>query len=235
MVATGGNAAALAAKAATTTTPIVFGAGGDPVQLGLVVSLNRPNGNATGVNFFTIELEPKRLGLLRELVPNAALTAVLLNPTNTFSEQQSKDVREAARALGLELHLVHASTEQQLDAAFATIAQIRAGALLVGSDPFFNSQRDHIVALAARNRIPAIYEWREFAAAGGLMSYGTRLLDTYHQIGTYTGRILKGDKPADLPVMQSTRFEFVINLKTAKALGLQIPETVLARADEVIE
>ena len=235
LVATGGNAAALAAKAATTTTPIVFGAGSDPVQLGIVVSLNRPNGNATGVNFFTIELEPKRLGLLRELVPNAALTAVLLNPTNTFSEQQSKDVREAARALGLELHLVHASNEQQLDAAFATIAQIRAGALLVGSDPFFNSQRDHIVALAARNRIPAIYEWREFAAAGGLMSYGTRLLDTYHQIGTYTGRILKGDKPADLPVMQSTKFEFVINLKTAKALGLKIPETVLARADEVIE
>ena len=235
IVATGGNAAALAAKAATASIPIVFITGDDPVRLGLVASLNRPDGNATGVNIFTVELEPKRLELLRELTPTAALTAVLLNPTNTFSERQSKDVEEAARAAGLKFHIVHASTEPELDTAFARIAQIGAGALLVGADPFFNSRRDRVVALAARDAIPAIYELRDFAAAGGLMSYGTNLIEDYRQVGTYSGRVLKGDKPGDLPVVRSTRFEFVINLKTAKALGLDVPPALLARADEVIE
>jgi putative tryptophan/tyrosine transport system substrate-binding protein len=235
IAATGGNAPAVAAKTATAAIPIVFSGGGDPVKLGLVASLSRPGGNATGVNMFTSALEPKRLGLLRELVPGAALIAVLVNPNSPNIETQLKDLQEAARAVGQQIHTLHAGSEQELDTAFATLTQLRAGALLICSDVFFNSRRDHIVALAARYAIPAIYEWREFAAAGGLMSYGTNLAEGYRQVGVYTGRILKGDKPADLPVMQSIKFEFVINLKSAKALGLDVPPGLAARADEVIE
>jgi len=234
IAATGGHAPAVAAKTATAAIPIVFSGGGDPVKLGLVASLSRPGGNATGVNMFTSTLEPKRLGLLRELVPSAALIAVLLNPNNPNIDQL-KDLQEAARAVGQKIHTLHAGSEQELDTAFATLTQLRAGALLICSDVFFNSRRNHIVALAARYAIPAIYEWREFAAVGGLMSYGTNLAEGYRQVGVYTGRILKGDKPADLPVMQSIKFEFVINLKSAKALWLNVPPDFAARADEVIE
>jgi putative ABC transport system substrate-binding protein len=235
VIAAAGSAPALAAKTATATIPIVFSGGGDPVRLGLADSLSRPGGNATGVNMFSTSLEPKRLGLLREIVPNAALIAVLVNPTGPNSEAQSRDIQEAARAVGQKIHILHASSEGELDTSFATVTQLRAAALLTGSDFFFNSRRDHIVALAARHAIPAIYEWREFAAAGGLMSYGTNLAETYRQVGIYTGRILKGDKPADLPVVQPTKFEFVINLKTAKVLGLAIPNSMQLLADEVIE
>ncbi len=187
------------------------------------------------MNMFTSALEPKRLGLLRELIPGAALIAVLVNPNSPNIETQLKDLQEAARAVGQQIHVLHGSSERELDTAFATLTQLRAGALLLCSDVFFNSRRDHIVALAARYAIPAIYEWREFAAAGGLMSYGTNLVEGYRQVGIYTGRILKGNKPADLPVMQSIKFEFVINLKTAKTLGLDVPPGLSARADEVIE
>jgi putative tryptophan/tyrosine transport system substrate-binding protein len=232
---TGGDPAALAAKAATTIIPIVFTAGTDPVKSGLVASLNRPGGNATGVHILTAMMEGKRQGLLRELVPTVTRIAVLLNPTYTAAEVQLKEVEEAARTLGLETQVLHASTELELDTTFATLGQLRVGALQVCADPFFNSRRDHIVALAARDAIPAIYEQREFALAGGLASYGTSLNDAYYQLGIYTGRVLNGDKPADLPVMQSTKYEFIINLKTAKALGLEISPTLSARADEVIE
>ena len=223
VIAAAGGAPALAAKTATATIPIVFSGGGDPVRLGLADSLSRPGGNVTGVNMFSTSLEPKRLGLLHEIVPNAALIAVLVNPTGPNSEVQSRDMQEAARAVGQKILILNASSERELNTSFATVTQLRAAALLTGSDFFFNSRRDHIVALAARHAIPAIYEWREFAAAGGLMSYGTNLAETYRQVGIYTGRILKGDKPADLPVVQPTKFEFVINLKTAKALGLDDP------------
>ena len=231
---TGGDPAALAAKAATTIIPIVFTAGTDPVKSGLVASLNRPGGNATGVHILTAMMEGKRQGLLRELVPTVTRIAVLLNPTYTAAEVQLKEVEEAARTLGLETQVLHASTELELDTTFATLGQLRVSALQVCADPSFNSRRDHIVALAARHAIPAIYEQREFAVAGGLASYGTSLNDAY-QLGIYTGRVLNGDKPADLPVMQSTKYEFIINLKTAKALGLEISPTLSARADEVIE
>ena len=234
IVATGG-APAIAAKTAATKIPIVFSSGGDPVALGLVASLNRPGGNATGVNMFTSELGPKRLGLLRELVPTAALTAVLINPKGPSSEEQLKDVHEAARAVDQQIHILHASSEPELDTAFATLPSLRAGALLVGSDPYFNSRRDQIIALAARYVIPAIYEWREFAMAGGLMSYGASLTDAWRQVGAYAGRILKGAKAADLPVVQSSKFELVINAQAARVLGLEIPSSLLARADEVIE
>jgi putative ABC transport system substrate-binding protein len=235
IVATGGNAAGLAAKAATTTIPVVFSGGADPVRQGLVASLNRPGGNVTGVILLISEAEPKRLGILRELVPTAELMAVLVNPSNVNIDYQLKAVQEAAREIGQQIHILHAITEHDLDAAFTKMSSLRAGALLVGADPFFNSRRDQIIALAARHAIPAIYEQREFAVAGGLASYGTNIADGYRQVGIYTGRILKGEKPADLPVMQSTRFEFVVNLNTARALGLAVSPLILARADEVIE
>ena len=235
IVSTGGVNTSLAAKAATTDIPIVFTTGTDPVTSGLVASLNRPGGNVTGVNMFVTQMEGKRLGLLHELVPTAALIGVLLNPASLSAQRQLKDVQEAARAIGQQIHIVHASSERELATAFVTLAQLRPGALLVGADSFLNSRRDDIVELAARHAIPAMYEQREHVVAGGLMSYGTSLSDGYRQAGLYTGRILKGAKPADLPVFQSSRFEFVINLKTAKALGIEVPPHLSARADEVIE
>jgi putative ABC transport system substrate-binding protein len=235
IVATGGVVAGRAAKATTATIPIVFISGDDPVRLGLVASLNRPGGNATGINFFVSAMEAKRLGLLRDLLPTATLIAVLLNPSYAGFEVQSRDVQEAANALGLKIHVLHASSEQAIHAAFTTLARMRADALLVGADPFFNGRREQLVTLAAHYAIPAIYELREFVEVGGLMSYGTSITDAYRQIGLYTARILKGEKPADLPVVQSTKFEFIINLKTAKALGIEVPPTLSARADEVIE
>jgi len=235
VIVAGGAAAAFAAKAATTTIPIVFNLGGDPIKLGLVTSLSRPGGNATGLNIFTNELEAKRLGLLRQLVPTAVQIGVLLNPNNPISEAQLKDVQEAARGMSLKLHILHAATEETLGTAFATFTERRTDGLLVGADPYFNSRRNLVVALAARHGIPAIYEQREFALAGGLMSYGTSLIDSYRQVGIYSGRILKGEKPADLPVVQSTKFEFVINLNAAKALGLEVPLGLSAGATEVIE
>ena len=235
VIIAGGVAAAFAAKAATTTIPIVFNSGGDPIKLGLVTSLSRPGGNATGLNIFTNELAAKRLGLLRQLIPTATQIGVLLNPDNPTSEAQSKDAQEAARAVSVKLHVLHAATEETLGTAFATFAERRTDGLLVGADPYFNSRRNLVVALAARHGIPAMYEQREFALAGGLMSYGTSLIDGYRQIGIYSGRILKGERPADLPVVQSTKFEFVINLNAAKALGLEVPLGLSAGATEVIE
>jgi putative ABC transport system substrate-binding protein len=227
--------AALAAKAATTTIPIVFNSGTDPVKLGLVASLNRPGGNVTGVTFFAAPLEPKRLGLLRELIPQADLVAVLLNPKYPDADVQLKDVQEATREIGQRTLMLTATTDAEIDSAFAALAQQRVGALMVGADPFFDVRRERIVALARRHDVPAIYHLREYVVAGGLLSYGASVADSYRQVGIYTGRILQGIKPADLPVMRPTRFELVINLKTAKALGLTVPPTLLARADEVIE
>ena len=235
IVTTGGGAAALAAYAATTTIPIVFVNGVDPVSSGLVMSLNRPGGNATGVYIFQQVLEGKRLGLLRELVPSAASIAVLLNPTNANFQTQLRGVQDAARDLGQQVSILSANTEREIDVAFATVAQSDARALLVGSDPFFSSERNQVIALAARYAIPAIYEGREFATAGGLASYGTSLADAYRQAALYAGRILKGEKPADLPIVQPTKFEFVINMKTAKTLGLDVSPGLAASADEIVE
>jgi putative ABC transport system substrate-binding protein len=226
---------ALAAKAATSTIPIVFASGGDPVKLGLVTSLNRPGGNVTGVSFFGALMESKRLGLLHEMVPQAGVVAVLLNSSNPVIDTQSREVGDAAHALGVRIDVHRASTDRDIDTAFATIGKAQAGALLIASDPFFNSMREKLAAEAARHMLPAISDGRQFPEGGGLMSYGTSLTGSFHQVGVYTGQILKGAKPADLPVLQSTMFEFVLNLKTAKALGLDVPPTPLARADEVIE
>jgi putative tryptophan/tyrosine transport system substrate-binding protein len=235
IVAVGGEPSVLAAKAATSTIPIVFVNGNDPVQTGLVTSLARPGGNTTGVNLFAVELTGKRLGLLYQLVPKAAITAVLLNSAYPGSEAEWKEVQTTARSIGRQIILFNASSETEIDSAFAGLVRNAANALFVGADPFFNDQREQIVALAARHAIPASYERREFALAGGLMSYGTSLPNAFQQTGIYAGKLLKGEKAGDLPVVQPTKFEFVINLKTAKTLGFAIPPSVLAIADEVIE
>jgi len=230
----GGTPSALAAKSATSTIPVVFIVG-DAVAAGLVPSLARPGGNLTGVSLLTFELMAKRLELLSELVPQASVIALLVNANSAMAERIMRDVQEAARAKGVQLHILKAGTEDEIDAAFATLVQLHAGALLVGTDPFFNSRREQLAALASRHAVPAIYEWREFAEAGGLISYGPSLPAANRQVGIYVGRILNGAKPADLPVQQPTTFELVVNLNTAKALGLTVPPLILARADEVIE
>jgi putative ABC transport system substrate-binding protein len=236
IVAPAATPAALAAKAATMTIPIVFGVGDDPVKLGLVASLARPGGNATGTNFFTAEVAAKRLGLLRELLPAATRIAVLVNPTDLVRlETVVGEVKTAASAIGLQLQIVNASTSRDIDAAFAALAAARPDALFVGPDPFFNSRRGQLALQAVRHAIPASYATRDYAEAGGLMSYGTNITAAYHQAGVYAGRILKGAKPADLPVQQSTKFELVINLQAARTIGLEVPPQLLASADEVIE
>jgi putative ABC transport system substrate-binding protein len=234
LVATGGDPAALAAKTATSNIPIVFSMG-DAVKRGLVASLSRPGGNATGMSIFAYDLEAKRLGLLHELVPRAATLGVLLNPNFPPVQEQLDQVQEVARATSLQIHVLRASIDREIDTAFDSIAQLHIAALSVMTDPFFDTRRDKIIALAARYAVPTMYQFREYAMAGGLISYGIDLPDVYRQVGAYTGHILKGAKPADLPVQQPTKFELVINLKTAKALGLEIPPTLLARADEVID
>ena len=235
IIATGGTAPALAAKAATTTIPVVFSVTDDPVALGLVASLARPGGNATGVTFLLAELGAKQLGLLRELVPAAMRIGLLVNPNNTTSQAQTSDVVAAASSIGATIDVLRASDTHEIEAAFATLVRNRDDALLVGTDPFLYSRRVHLATLAARHAIPAIYPVRENAEVGGLISYGTSLTEVYRQVGGYTVRILKGTKPADLPVVRSTKFELVINLPTARALGLNVPPSLLARADEVIE
>jgi putative ABC transport system substrate-binding protein len=232
--ASGGSSPALAAKAATTTIPIVFRIGADPVEVGLVASLNRPGGNVTGVSLLNVEVGPKRLELIHELVPRAAI-ALLVNPTEPLAETQLKDARAAAGTLGLQLHVLYASTEREFDAVFATLAQLRAGGLAIGAGPSLARRIEQLAALTVRHAVPAIHEFREFAAAGGLMSYGTNITDSSRLAGVYAGRILKGEKPADLPVQRSTKIELIINLKTAKALGIAVPQLLLGRADEVIE
>ena len=236
IVSSGGPAVTFAAKAATTKIPIVFNTATDPVSLGLVASLARPGGNMTGINFLNNELAAKTLGLLRELVPATARVAVLVNPAQTMNTEFTlRDVEAAARTMGLQIQIFHASTSREIDAAFATFLRERPDALFVGGDPFFNSRRLQISLQAMRHAVPAIYSGREYAEAGGLVSYGSDITDAYRQMGVYVGRILKGAKPADLPVVQSTKFELVINHQTARMLGLAVPPTLLARADEVIE
>ena len=235
IVTGGGEPSVFAAKAATSTIPVVFNVGRNPANLGLVANLGRPGGNITGVNIFTAELAAKRLGLLRDLMPKISVIAHLVNPNFPSTETNAREVEEAARVRDLQIILVKASTKNEIDAAFSTILQKKAEALLVGADPFFLSQREHVVALSVRYAIPAIYEFRDYTEVGGLISYGTSLTEAYRQEGVYAGRILKGEKPSELPVLQLTKFELVINLKTAKTLGLAIPSGVLAIADEVIE
>jgi putative ABC transport system substrate-binding protein len=235
IVTPGNTAAALAAKAATSTIPIVFGVGEDPVKLALVASLGRPGGNATGVNFFTTELVAKRLGLLRELLPGSARIVALVNPTNPTASTTLSELETAAHALQHQVVILNASTGREIDVVFATFVHDRPDALFVAPDPFFNSRRVQLATLAARHAVPAIFAAREYVEAGGLISYGTNLAEMFRQVGTYTGRILKGEKPADLPVMQSVKFELVINLQTARVLDLDIPATLLARADDIIE
>jgi len=235
-VISGANSgAAQAAKAATTTIPIVFSLGSDPVSLGLVASLSRPGGNLTGVANLTIEVAPKRLELLRELLPAVTTFGVLLNPAGPNAEMETRDLQAAAGTLGVQLHILHASTEPDIDTAFAMLAQLRAGGLVISPDVFFNSRTEKLAALALHYALPAVYQFPEFAEAGGLMSYSGTLRDSYRLVGVYTGRILKGESPANLPVQQATKVELIINLKTAKSLGITFPLTLLGRADEVIE
>jgi putative ABC transport system substrate-binding protein len=236
VIAANSPAAVLAAKAATTTIPIVFNTGYDPVAAGLVASLSRPGGNLTGVTSLTAEVGAKRVELLHEVLPTATSIALLVNPAaGAMHETISRDLHAAARKFGLQTHLLHASAVQELDTVFATVVQLRAAGLVIGGDPFFNSQSKQLAALAMRHALPTVYQYREFAAAGGLMSYGGSLTGMYHEFGVQTARILKGEKPADLPVQQATKVELIINVKTAKALGLKVPITLLGRADEVIE
>jgi putative tryptophan/tyrosine transport system substrate-binding protein len=236
LVATGGDPSALAAKAATATIPIVFVTGGDAVKQGLVASYNRPGGNATGwIITFSAPLEAKRLGLLHEILPQVATIGILLNPSTLLAGYQLPELQEAARAIGLRLHVLQASSDREIEAAFETIVQQRIAALVVAGDPFFDTRRDKLVALAARHAVPTVWQFREYAVDGGLMCYGIDLRDGYRQAGLYAARILKGEKPGDLPVVQPTKYEFIINLKTAKALGLTIPSGVLSIVDEVIE
>jgi putative tryptophan/tyrosine transport system substrate-binding protein len=234
VIVASGTPPALAAKTATSTIPIVFNVG-DPVELGLVVSLARPGGNLTGLSNIAIELNPKRLELLSELVPQAGVIALLVNQNNPNTERNIEEVQSTALAKGVQLPILKAGAEGEIDAAFEALVQLRAGALVVATDPFLNSRRDQLVALASRHAVPAIYYWREFAAAGGLISYGPSIGAAYRQLGVYAGKILKGAKPADLPVQQPTTFELVVNLKTAKELGITVPQSILGRADEVIE
>jgi ABC-type uncharacterized transport system substrate-binding protein len=235
IVTTGSANSTRAAKVATATIPIVFVIGTDPVKLGLVASFNRPGGNMTGVSWLAAALGAKQLELVTDLLPNATMIAMLVNPDNTVSESELKEVQEVSRARGREIFGLRASSEREIDAAFATLIRQRVGALLVSSDSLFFARRDQLVTLAARHAVPAIYPVREYAAAGGLMSYGTRLSDAYRQVGVYTGRILKGEKPGDLPIVQASKVELVVNLKTAKSLGITLPLTLLGRTDEVIE
>jgi ABC-type uncharacterized transport system substrate-binding protein len=234
VIATSGTPPAQAAKTATSTIPIVFSVG-DPVGLGLIASLSRPGGNLTGVSNLAVELNPKRLELVSELVPQAGVIALLVNQNNPNTARNIEDMQSAARLKALQLPILKAGTESEIDAAFANVVRLHAGALVVATDPFLNSRRDQLVALASRHAVPAIYYWREFPAAGGLISYGPSNTAAHRQVGIYTGRILKGAKPADLPVEQPTRFELVVNLNTANALGLTVPPSILSRADEVIE
>jgi putative tryptophan/tyrosine transport system substrate-binding protein len=236
IVVPGSTPAALAAKGATTTIPIVFEVASDPVEIGLVASLARPGGNITGVTSLNAEVQPKRLELLHELVPSASVVGLLINPSNpALAEPATKNLDAAARNLGLKMHVLHASGDRDLDGIFATLLQLRAGGLVVGADPFFTSRLEQLATLALRHAVPTVYQFREFTAAGGLMSYGGSLTDTFRGVGVYTGRILRGDKPAELPVQQTTKVELFLNLRTAKALGLEVPRTLVARADEVIE
>jgi ABC-type uncharacterized transport system substrate-binding protein len=235
LVAMGGELAATAAKQATAAIPIVFGIGSDPVSTGLIASLNRPGGNMTGFTLLTNEMEPKRLGLLHDLIPGVDTVGVLVNPNFPPAERQLAALEAAARTINQKLVVAKAGKDAELTAAFASLVERRAGALLVASDPYFDTRRDRIIVFAAQNRLPAIYHFRDYAVSGGLISYGPNITELYRQAGVYTGRILKGDKPSDLPVVQPTKFEFVINLKTAKALGLTIPAGLISFADEAIE